>query len=375
MLITVSFYCAIFPLCAISVNIHYQVIFTPQRMELTVKELATIELDEAAPERAPSILAALPRIKVRHGKRQAIWVNGTSYPLKVFAGLAPYDHLTSDDLARRLEPDQIPLVVAHRLTLASRQFLEKLPCSYADATGAVHLEGPGFLIHLDPATKPTQGAIPAPRGLGVVAVRAIQVLLSEPERRWSVTDLAETAQVSAGEAHKVLTRLEIENLVIVANNRRRKITHPTDLLDWLATVPAARKTHGRLGGYLYAPKLDDLLTRLAFNANRSETAWAITGAAAAMVMGAQVVTALPTTLVRVPAKPGLVAAAANLGVDPVDSGANLMLIADVGDLGTRQANHVGPLAVAPPVRIWLDMLSEPRGEDAAALFREAVLGY
>jgi hypothetical protein len=344
-------------------------------MELTVKELALIELDDAAPERASSILAALPRIKVRHGTRQALWVNGTSYSLLVLAGMAPYDHVTPEVLARLVGPDRIPLVVANRLTAASRQTLEKLGCSYADSMGAVHLEGPGFLLHFDPTAKPTQGAIPAPRGLGVVAVRAIQVLLSEPERQWSVTDLVETAQVSAGEAHKVLARLEMENLVIAASNRRRKVTHPTDLLDWLTTVPAARKTHARLGTFLYASNLDDLLTRLAFNADRAKSTWAITGAAAAKVMGVQVVTALPTTLVRVSPKPGLLAAAVDLLAEPVDSGANLMLIADVGDVGTRQAIRIGHVVVAPPVRIWLDMLSEPRGADAAALFREAVLGY
>jgi hypothetical protein len=31
--------------------------------------------------------------------------------------------------------------------------------------------------------------------------------------------------------------------------------------------------------------------------------------------------------------------------------------------------------MAPPVRIWLAMLGEQRGEDAAALFREAAIGY
>jgi len=40
---------------------------------------------------------------------------------------------------------------------------------------------------------------------------------------------------------------------------------------------------------------------------------------------------------------------------------------------TRKINFNGPVATAPPVRIWLDMLGEQRGEDAAALFRERQL--
>jgi hypothetical protein len=92
-------------------------------------------------------------------------------------------------------------------------------------------------------------------------------------------------------------------------------------------------------------------------------------------MGVSVVTALPVVMVRVPRKPGLVEAAKLLGAEPVDTGPNLNLIADVGEVGTRKINFNGPVATAPPVRIWLDMLGEQRGEDAAALFREAAIGY
>ena len=48
---------------------------------------------------------------------------------------------------------------------------------------------------------------------------------------------------------------------------------------------------------------------------------------------------------------------------------------DVGELGLHGRVSSGSVYVAPPVRIWLDMLGEPRGEDAAALFREAVIGW
>ena len=95
----------------------------------------------------------------------------------------------------------------------------------------------------------------------------------------------------------------------------------------------------------------------------------------ARVMGVSAVTALPVAMVRILPKPGLLEAAQTLGAEPAESGGNLLLVADVGEVGTRAALLNGPVAIAPEVRIWLDMLGEPRGEDAAALFREAVLGY
>jgi hypothetical protein len=49
----------------------------------------------------------------------------------------------------------------------------------------------------------------------------------------------------------------------------------------------------------------------------------------------------------------------------VDTGPNLNLIADVGEVGTRKINFNGPVAMAPPVRIWLDILDGAHGRHAA----------
>jgi hypothetical protein len=343
-----------------------------------VKTWATIELDDETPERTRAILRALPRITVREGKRTALEVLGATHRLDLLKGIAPYAHVTAPLVTQLTQPGHVPMVVAERLTTSVRAALEDAGCSYADGTGTVHLEAPGFLLHIE-NPRPNGGRVIAPpRGLGAVAVRVIQTLLTEPERDWAVVDLVEASGASAGEAHKVLQRLETEGLVRTTgtgNARRRKIAQPSDLLDWLARVPAARKIHSRLHAYLYAPDPESLTTRLSYQAVQSGIMWGLTGAAGARVMGVGAVTALPVAMVRVPPKPGLLEAAKMLGAEPVESGANLLLVADVGQVGTHAVMHNGPVAMAPAVRIYLDMLGEPRGEDAAALFREAVLGY
>jgi hypothetical protein len=344
-----------------------------------VKPLATIELDPGTPDRTRAILAAISRLAVKRGRRLAITAAGTTHPLAIMQGIHPYAHVTAPLLAELTRPGgRVPLVVAERLARHVRDALEEAGCSYADGTGAVHIDLPGFLLHIEGRTR-SEGSLTPPRGLGAVGVRVIQTVLAEPARNWTITDLANVSGSSTGEAHKVLQRLEDEGLVEANGSgraRRRRVLQPADLLDWLARVPVARKIHGRLTTYLYAPEPDALITRLAFNATRQDQLqWALTGAAAARVMGVTAVTALPSAMVRVPSKPGLKEAAATLGLDPVASGGNVLLVADVGDVGIRGAMRNGPVPVAPPVRIWLDMLGEPRGEDAAALFREAALAF
>ena len=64
-------------------------------------------------------------------------------------------------------------------------------------------------------------------GIGVVGVRLVQVMLGEPQRDWSVVELAEAADSSTGQAHKILTRLESEGLVTVTGRgpARRRADH------------------------------------------------------------------------------------------------------------------------------------------------------
>ena len=256
--------------------------------------------------------------------------------------------------------------------------LEHAGCLYADATGSVHLEAPRFLLHREKESARTATTVPAPTGLGAIGVRIVQQLLEEPTRGWAVLELAQAAGASTGQSHNVLKRLEQEGFVTEqgsGQHRRRHVSNPTDLLDWLARVPAARRVHRQLKTYRYAADPAALVSRLAHDATKADVPWALTGAAAARAMGASVVTALPVVMVRVPAAMDLLQTAGALGLEAVDVGANVQLIADVGEVGLHGSRHDGPVSLAPAARIWLDMLSEPRGEDAAALFREAVLGY
>jgi hypothetical protein len=343
-----------------------------------VKTWATIELDDTTPKRTLAILGALPQIAVRMGEQQVLEVDGTTYPLRLGTGIAALAQVTAPIVAQLAKPDRVPMVVAERLTASVRSALEDAGVSYADGTGSIHLDVPSFLLHIESPRSRATGVIAAPRGMGVVAVRVIQTLLTKPTEDWGVADLVVASGASAGEVHKVLQRLEVEGLLRTVGRgpaRRRQIIQPADLLDWLVTVPAARKVHASLNGYLYAPDPEHLTAQLSYNANQVGLTWALTGAAGARAMGVNPVTALPVTMVRVPPKPGLIEAAQMLGVEPVDSGANLLFVSDVGAVGTHAAMQNGPVAVAPAVRVWLDMLGEPRGEDAAALYREAVIGY
>ena len=310
-------------------------------------------------------------------------VGQQTWPLVVGQGIAPTAQTAAPFVAHQLQHagnGQLALIVAERLPTHVRDHLEQAGWSYVDATGAVHLQAPGLLVHIERSAGARKGTVPPPKGLGVVAVRIVQHLLDEPDKEWAVTGLAAAADASAGQAHNLLARLDAGGFLRQRRHGRSvlsRLTNPTAALDWLTQVPAAGKLHERLTAYGYASNPDELVTRLAHDAHQHNVEWAVTGAAAVSLWGTQqLVTALPVVMIRIHPELRLPEAADRLGLEPVDSGHNLLLVRDVGQLATQPPiPRNGPVAMAPKVRVYLDMLTESRGTDAADLFRETVLGY
>lgn len=340
---------------------------------------ATIELDRDVPRRTCDILAALPGLTVRPGRAKTkLRSDGQSWPLVlVSGGLAPLAKATVPILAM-IAGKKLGFVVAERLPRHVRKELEVAGCAYADATGAVHIDVPGLYIHVEGRPSRRQFTAPTPIGIGVVGVRTVQILLAEPERQWSAPDLATAAACSIGEAHRVLTRLEAEGLLTAQGRTRtlrRTVQKPGDLLDWLATVPSARRIRERQYAYIYAADPEKLTTSISAYGYHGKLEYAFTGVAAAHIYGARVTTAIPITMLRIAPTVPLGDACTILQAEPVDSGPNVILVRDLGEVGIHGRQFNGPAPLAPAVRVWLDMLDEPRGEDAAALFREAFIGW
>ena len=340
----------------------------------------TLEVDKTVPKATVAILRTIPGVTVNPNSGQnRLRVNGTSTPLAIVSGgLRPLAQATAPMLAALAGPDRVGFVVADRLPEHVRRELEKAGCAYADATGAAHIDVPGIFLHVEGHPSRRQQQTPAPRGIGVVGVRAIQTLLAEPDREWSAAELGISAACSVGNAHNVLRRLEDEGFLAAqgrARTLRRRVTKPGELLDWLSLVPAARRIRERLHTFIYVSDPDKLTTVISKYALDAQLVYAFTGAAAARIWGAGATTAIPITMLRIHPDVPLGEASEMLHAEPVDSGSNVLLVRDFGEVGVHGRARNGPAAMALPVRVWLDMLGEPRGEDAAALFREAAIGW
>jgi hypothetical protein len=340
-----------------------------------------VELEAAAPERYRRALVGVPHVDVHAGRANRIGVGPDLRPLVL---LPRAEAGTGDAAVRALLPlvpaGAVGMVIARTIPRRERDLLEEAGLSWCDGRGAIHVEWPGVMVHIEGAAHPRVAGRVAER-LGPVGIRAVQVLLEAWEKEWTVTRLAREAAVSVGQAHTVFKALEAERLVTTSGKgpqQRRHLTDRPAALDWLAGLDRARRRPESAATYLYARTPDELLRRFADRASEAGLPYAVTAAAGSQLLGAPVLTQLPVVQVRVgalPAGPAL----ERLGLERLDAdeagrGANLELWTDTGELGTFGATTVNEIRVAPPVRVWLDLARQRgRGADAAQLFREQIL--
>jgi hypothetical protein len=338
-----------------------------------------IGLGPGAPPSVAAGLSRVPGVRVRQTK-------GSSYvrhdhlrvPLRLLpkplVDRADTDQNLGDSLstAARRDDDAVPLVAASFLSKTLRMALEAKSISYADGRGNIHLVAPGIFVHVD--GRATQQSTQDNR-LGPVGVRAVQALIDRQGREWSVADLAASAQVSAGEAHKVMQILESRELITtegIGPRKRRRVRDRGALLDWLAAQPASRRVGETLSCALYARTPRDLGTRASHALDAAGIDHAFTSSLAATLLEAGP-TAVPRATLRISPKVTLEAAAQALGAEITERGANLIVWSDRGLVGTVGRQRHENVWLAPETRIYLDLLGDIRGEDAAAHFRDLVL--
>lgn len=272
-------------------------------------------------------------------------------------------------------PDTPVLLIADETTAEAREILERHGVAVIDGLGNAHVELPGLLLHLEgrPRAK-GQGGTPT-RLSGKAGVVA-QALLLQPEPDWHIQDLAETAGVSTGLAHRVVARLEREGIMTAEGTgpqRVRRLSNPGALLDLWGEENTERPT--RTLGYVLAQTPQRLITKLEKNLEGGGIEHAVTGAAAASLV-APFVTAVPIVDVWVSAKTAPDALLRAAGAEAVSDGENVVFLQAKDDTPLRFREKRDRVWLANPFRLYVDLLRNPRrGREQAEHLRREVIGF
>jgi len=282
---------------------------------------------------------------------------------------------TARQLAHTRTGGDLPMIVVAETTTAdARHMLAQHGIGLVDGLGNAHLELPGLLLHV---AAPRAKGRPAPRPTrltgkaGVVA----QAMLLDTDQAWHIQDLAAAAQVSPALAHRVLARLDAENLTEVTGTgpgRTRRLADASALLDlWAEETTDRHVRHHTL--FRLGRSADRLLTETAGALNDAQLDYAATGAAVAARI-APFITAVPVTEIWITATADAAAVASAIDAEPVTTGHNLVLQQAADDIALAFRRDYDGLSIVNPFRLYYDLRHDPRrGREQADRLRQEVL--
>lgn len=283
------------------------------------------------------------------------------------------------EYARHLPTGTHLLLVARTTTAEARRILEEQGVGVIDTQGNMRVDLPGLFLWTEgrpaPATRERKNQPPV-KLTGKAGIAA-QALLLEPQRRWRVHDLATAADVSVGLAHRVLARLEREQLVKVEGagpKRTRRLDGPAALLDlWAEEMRDRGIKQVRAFRLARDPRAQAKTLSLALAEATIEHA--VTGPAGAARL-APFITAIPVTDIWIDETVGLTDVAAAVHADMVQEGHNIVLRQATGDGPLAFRTKVDDVWTANPFRLFLDLRHNPqRGREQADRLREGVIGF
>lgn len=195
----------------------------------------------------------------------------------------------------------------------------------------------------------------------------MRVLLSYPYQPWKTVDLAKEAQVSLGMITQVSKKL-IEEEWLIKTRQGISLTQPESLLaDWTSNYTIKRNT---LNNYYSLKSPQELENEIAKTCDELKIPYALTGFSASnrlapMVRGQRAMIYVANSIESVAEK---------VGLKPVESGANIILIQPYDDGVYWNASLVGNLQIANPIQVYLDLKKYPgRGEEAADFLHREVI--
>jgi hypothetical protein len=332
-------------------------------------------MGRAAPENdraLKAVLNVLPtpvvvEVRTSDGKRADLVIAGQTLEVQ-WAGEGNLGNVRKLAARRKFRPD---IVVARRLSSASRQLLSDAGIGWVDETGAAEIALGTLVVSRTGRPQPPE----ARKGWTPAVLAVAEALLCGVRATVSATE--EATGLSTGSCTAALRFLTDQGLLAADAERgrrsARRVEDPDRLLDTYTRATRSEQAGPRLQVGLLGQDLVEELATTGRIWNEDGVLWAATGAAAATVL-APYLTGVGSVEVYVDADTvaGLEAVATRADLRPIEGGR--LTLRSFPTAAVRQlANEVEGLRVAPWPRVYVDLGAEGvRGEEAAEHLREVM---
>jgi MarR family/Transcriptional regulator, AbiEi antitoxin, Type IV TA system len=266
---------------------------------------------------------------------------------------------------RRGTKGVVPIVAVPYMGETGRRLSQEAGVSWIDLSGNAWIDAPGRHVRIE--GRPNRFAVRG-RPANVFAPtssKVVRVLLMEPQRAFTQSELADASGVDKGRVSRLVRRLEAMSLVEL-HERRIRIVDPVLTVDaWREAYDFGRHhiTKGIVGGR----SADDVLRRVAKTLRQRRIRHAATGLAGAWLVRRFAMFRTVTFLVQQPVDAELLA---ELRFQEEPRGANVWLAVPRDDGPFMGQRTLDGISCAHSLQVYLDLKAQPeRAGDAAANLR------
>jgi hypothetical protein len=252
-----------------------------------------------------------------------------------------------------------------------------------DLAGNVYLNTPRLhyekVVTKNPyAAKPTLKELFSP-----VSSRLVRVLLTSPDKKWYVSELAKEADVSIALAYRFIEKLREDKLVERYPDKQIAVTSPGEILDrWVRAKKSYRSyTQQRFGFYSYKKDIPSIFEAITNVNNDQYMKYALSFSTGAYLV-APFITTINKVQMYINNSVDIDTWKRILDLTPIDRGANVEIYMpyDKGVFyGVQQVTlgqGSGTIDVVSNVQLYLDIINDPaRGEEQATHLREVKLHF
>ena len=272
----------------------------------------------------------------------------------------------------------VPLLAAESISPGAKDLLKSENCGFYDTGGSLFIPARGAYVYIEkPPPKTLQKSV---RGLFKgKRSQVLHALLIRQGEWFGVKELAGIAEVSPATASETLSALERFEWLTVRGqgpSKERQLSEPGALLDeWQKQVLAAprRQTYRRF--YVRASDPDAIAHRFANICDHFGLEYALTEQSAAQTY-APFLTSVSRVTCRLAFRSRVNKLYEELDAQAVTEGANLDVIETRSHGEFLFRERAGPLWLASPVQVYLDLLrSGGRGKEMAEHLRHERIGF
>lgn len=355
---------------------------TVERLLEALRQLPDVDARESVMQPAPHDHRGIDaKVEFSTGRRSyllLVEVKKSVYPRDVPQALWQLDRYMATSGHSERKKHVVPLLAAESISPGAKDLLKSENCGFFDTGGSLFIPARGAYVYIEkPPPKTLQKTVGSLfRGK---RSQVLHTLLIRHDEWFGVKELAELAEVSPATTSETLSALErFEWLTVKGQgpSKERRLTDPGALLDeWQKQALAAprRGTYRRF--YVPMSDADAIAHRLALICERLSLDYALTEQSAAQTY-APFLTSVSRVTCRLTFSHLKDELYAELEARPVNEGANLGVIETRSHGEFLFREQVGPLWLASPVQVYLDLLrSGGRGKEMAEYLRQERIGF